>query len=167
MKIAREPMKCFMHCSTLSTRVVRELEMPALFSCCISFRRSIISGADWKAVLSSSESFDIHSCITFCNASSLAGTSGVGDWSVIDCAPVTGEGVGVAPLDRPGLRSESNFALKGISFQYVNRKIPVTQLADKYLLSKYYVSTQFSVNVWKLCLDSLLYGGDVMWFVMR
>ena len=80
MKIVRELMKCFMHCSTLSIRVMRELEMRDLVLDCISCRRFMISGADLKAALSSVEIFSTYSCIAFCSASSFAGTSDVAGW---------------------------------------------------------------------------------------
>ena len=108
MKIPSEPMKCFMHCSTLSIRLVRELEMPGLFLRCISWRRSIIAGAEWKAALSSFESFDIYACIAFCSASSPTGIGGIGGWRFPECAPGAWVGpaaawleVAVAPLDCP------------------------------------------------------------------
>ena len=132
MNIPREPIKYFMHCSTFSTRSVKELEMGDLALCCISCRRSMTFGADWKAALSSFVSFDIYSCMAFCNDSSFADT---------DCTPVTWpevcwEGVGVAPLNCPCLRSEllllEEFVLIDIPFQRVNRKTFIIYPADTY-----------------------------------
>ena len=74
IRIPREPIKCFTHCRTFSTRVVRELEMRDLLLRCISCRRSkTSSGADMKAFLSSSKSSSIYFCIAFCNTSSFFG----------------------------------------------------------------------------------------------
>ena len=73
-------MKHFIHCRTLSTRVVRELEMPGLSLCCISCRRSIISGADWKAALSSGESSDRYSTFAIPRSSLV---QAIGDLQVV------------------------------------------------------------------------------------
>ena len=116
-------MKCFMHCSTLSTRVVRELEMWGLLLHCISCRRFMISGADLKAALSSVEIVPTYSCIAFCNASSFAGTSGAGE--------VDREGAGAAAPRR--------FVLQDIPMKHVTHVFLGFDSLGRYLRGSYVV----------------------------